>query len=64
MGALFGGVSVTLGGRGDIRDEPDSGKKDDGKKRDVELDLLEDRRRKDPGKKGGWEPFSGISVKL
>ena len=64
MGTLFGGVSVTLGGRGDGRDEPDRGKKDDGKKRDVELDLLEDRRRKDLGKKGGWEPFSGISIKL
>lgn len=33
MGTLFGGVSVTLGGR-------------------------------DGGKKGGWEPFSGISIRL
>ena len=59
MGTLLGGVSVTLGGRGGNRDEPDGGKK-----HDVELDLLEDRRRKDPAKKGGWEPFSGISIKL
>ena len=36
MSTLFGGVSVTLGGR-------------DGH---------------DSGKKGGWEPFSGISIKL
>ena len=63
MGALFGGVSVTLGGQND-RDEPDSGKKDDGKNRGVELDLLEDRRRKNPAKKGGWEPFSGFSIRL
>lgn len=35
MGTLFGGVSVTLGGR-------------DGQ---------------DSGKKGGWKPFSGISIK-
>ena len=33
MSTLFGGVSVTLGGRGD-------------------------------GKKGGWEPFSGIGIRL
>ena len=64
MGALFGGISVTLGGRGDGRDESGGGKKRDGKKHDVELNLLEDRRRKDPGRKGGWEPFSGISIKL
>lgn len=64
MGALFGGVSVALGGRDGNRDEPDGGKKHDGKKHGVELDLLEDRRRKDPAKKGGWEPFSGISIKL
>jgi len=37
MGTLFGGVSVTLGGRGGGHDG---------------------------GKKGGWEPFSGISIKL
>lgn len=60
MGALFGGISVTLGGQDDRND----GKKPSGKKRDAELDLLEDRRRKNPGKKGGWEPFSGISIKL
>ena len=64
MGTLFGGVTVTLGDRDAGRGEPDGGKKRDGKKRDVELDLLWDRRRKDPGKKGGWEPFSGISIKL
>lgn len=40
MGALFGGVSVALGGR-------DGGH--DGR---------------DGDKKGGWEPFSGISIKL
>ena len=38
MGALFGGISVTLGGQ----DDRDDGKKPSGKKRDVELDLFED----------------------
>ena len=60
MGALFGGISVTLGDQDDQND----GKKPSGKKRDVELDLLGDRRRKDPAKKSCWEPFSGISIKL
>ena len=41
MGALFGGVSVTLGGR--------DGDGHDGR---------------DGGKKGGWDPFSGISIRL
>ena len=36
MGTLFGGMSVTLGGRDDHGS----------------------------GKKGGWEPFSGINTKL